>query len=188
MRSWIRSLSARRPSRPGLSFRPTVEVLEDRRVLSGNVLQTNLVSDLPNVAAVQDKNLVNPWGISESPGSTGSPFWISDNNAGVSTLYSVPGANSTPVSINSLVVSIPSPGDPLGNSGTPTGTVFNIALGSYSVPGEWYWIWPLLIAPHLVFAHSRAGRSVGLDLLLRRWLPSSYLRHTGLGRLLLRCM
>src|SRR6516162_10005407 len=126
MRSWIRSLSARRPSRPGLSFRPTVEVLEDRRVLSGNVLQTNLVSDLPNVAAVQDKNLVNPWGISESPGSTGSPFWISDNNAGVSTLYSVPGANNTPVSINSLVVSIPSPGDPLGNSGTPTGTVFNL--------------------------------------------------------------
>ena len=48
---------------------------------------------------------------------------------------------------------------------------FNIALGSYSVPGEWYWIWPLMIAPHLVFAHSRAGRSVGLDLILRRqWL------------------
>ena len=40
---------------------------------------------------------------------------------------------------------------------------FNIALGSYSVPGEWYWIWPLLIAPHLVFAHSHAGRVVGLD-------------------------
>ena len=33
----------------------------------------------------------------------------------------------------------------------------NIALGSYSVPGEWYWIWPLLIAPHLVFALSRAS-------------------------------
>ena len=65
---------------------------------------------------------------------------------------------------------------------------FNIALGSYSVPGEWYWIWPLLIAPHLVFAHSRAGRSIGLDLLLRRWLAHSRLAHTGLGRLLLRCM
>jgi hypothetical protein len=65
---------------------------------------------------------------------------------------------------------------------------FNIALGSYSVPGEWYWIWPLLIVPHLVFAHSRAGRSVGLDLLLRRWLPHSQLGHTGLGRFLLRCM
>src|SRR6516165_4898258 len=99
-----------------------LETLDDRCLLSGNVLQTNLVSDLPGVAAVTDPNLVNPWGISESGGS---PFWISDNNAGVSTLYSVPGANSTPVSINSLVVSIPTPVDPLGNSGTPTGTVFN---------------------------------------------------------------
>lgn len=42
----------------------------------------------------------------------------------------------------------------------------NIALGSYSVPGEWYWIWPLLIVPHLVFAQSRAGRVVGIDHLL----------------------
>ena len=54
---------------------------------SGTVLQTNLVSDLPGVAAVQDPNLVNPWGISESGTS---PFWISDNNAGVSTLSSRP--------------------------------------------------------------------------------------------------
>ena len=64
-----------------------MEALEDRCLLSANVLQTNLVSDLPGIA-VKDPNLVNPWGISES--ST-SPFWISDNNAGVSTLYSVPG-------------------------------------------------------------------------------------------------
>ena len=33
---------------------------------AGRVLQTNLVSDLPGVAAVTDPNLVNPWGISES--------------------------------------------------------------------------------------------------------------------------
>ena len=56
-------------------------------MLSANVLQTNLVSDLPGVAQVQDPNLVNPWGISES---SGSPFWISDNNAGVASLYNVP--------------------------------------------------------------------------------------------------
>ena len=70
--------------------------------------------------------------------SPGSPFWISDNNAGVSTLYNVPGANNTPVSINPLVVSIPTPGDPLGASGTPTGTVFNIdggATGGFTVSG-----------------------------------------------------
>ena len=38
--------------------------------------QTNLVSDIPNLAANTDPNLVNPWGISSSPGS---PFWVSDN-------------------------------------------------------------------------------------------------------------
>ena len=104
----------------------SVEVLEARRLLSGTVLQTNLVSDLPGVAAVQDPNLVNPWGIAES---SSSPFWISDNGTGVSTLYNVPGASNTPVSINPLVVSIPTPPDPLGASGAPTGTVFNIDGG-----------------------------------------------------------
>jgi uncharacterized protein (TIGR03118 family) len=95
-------------------------------VLSGNVLQTNLVSDLPGVAAVQDPNLVNPWGISESGGS---PFWISDNNAGVTTLYNTQG---TPVPIvkgqTQNFATIPTPGDPTGATGTPTGTVFNIDL------------------------------------------------------------
>src|SRR5262249_59213561 len=83
-----------------------VEALEARCLLSANVLQTNLVSDLPGVAAVQDPNLVNPWGIAES---SSSPIWISDNNAGVSSIYNIPGANNTAVSINSLVVNIPTP-------------------------------------------------------------------------------
>jgi hypothetical protein len=64
----------------------------------------------------------------------------------------------------------------------------NIALGSFSVPGEWYWIWPLLIAPHLVFALSQAGRVIGLDYYLRPWLATSPRADSRLGRLLLRCM
>jgi uncharacterized protein (TIGR03118 family) len=68
----------------------------------------------------QDPFLLNPWGVGES---TGSPFWVSDNGAGVATLHNTAG---TPLS---LVVSIPAPGDPLGSDGTPTGLVFNIALG-----------------------------------------------------------
>jgi hypothetical protein len=63
---------------------------------------------------------------------------------------------------------------------------FNIALGSYSVPGEWYWIWPLLIAPHLVFAFSHAGRVIGLDLFLQPWLAQDSRGQTGFGRFLLR--
>jgi len=100
------------------------------KTTSGTVLQTNLVSDLPGVAAVTDPNLVNAWGISES---TASPFWISDNNAGVSTLYQVPGAGNTAVSINPLVVNIPTPVSNTG--GTPTGTVFNQSSGSFSITG-----------------------------------------------------
>jgi uncharacterized protein (TIGR03118 family) len=106
--------------------------------MSANVLQTNLVSDLPGVAQLQDPHLVNPWGISES-GS--SPFWVSDNNAGVATLYNAPAKTATgqaPISISPLVVSIPTPIDPHGATGAPTGTVFNIdggATGGFTVSG-----------------------------------------------------
>jgi uncharacterized protein (TIGR03118 family) len=115
----------RRRSKASVSVRPTLEALETRTLLSANVLQHNLVSDLQGVADFTDSNLKNPWGISESGGS---PFWISDNNAGVSTLYNTPGMPQK------LVVSIPTPGDPTGASGAPTGTDFNIALASGAFP------------------------------------------------------
>jgi len=76
--------------------------------------QTNLVSDLPGMAAHTDSNLVNPWGIASS---TSSFFWVADNHSGVSTLYD---GNGTP---QSLVVTVPpAPG---GTEGSPTGIVFN---------------------------------------------------------------
>jgi uncharacterized protein (TIGR03118 family) len=76
--------------------------------------QTNLVSDLPGMAQVTDPHLVNPWGISAGPAT---PMWVSDNNAGVTTLYNGAG---TPLPI---VVKIPQPDG--SDGGTPTGTVFN---------------------------------------------------------------
>ena len=91
---------------------------------SGTVKQTNLVSDLPGAATVLDPNLVNSWGISEGPTT---PFWISDNNAGVTTLYSVPASSPTSATPVPLVVNIPTPDSATG--GTPTGTVFNSATG-----------------------------------------------------------
>src|SRR5690242_14341259 len=79
--------------------------------------QTNLVSDLAGVAQFTDSNLVNAWGLSHSPAS---PWWISDNGAGVSTLYKGDGS-AVP-----LVVTIPPPaGSPAGTTATPTGNVFN---------------------------------------------------------------
>lgn len=77
-------------------------------------VQHNLVSNIPGLATYTDPNLVNPWGISFNGGS---PFWVSDNAAGVVTLYNKQGQ---PVS---LVVNIPSPTGPTG--GTPTGQVAN---------------------------------------------------------------
>lgn len=39
----------------------------------------------------------------------------------------------------------------------------NIAIGSYGIPGEWFWLWPLLIGSHLIFMMGRAGRRLGWD-------------------------
>src|SRR6266702_521024 len=77
--------------------------------------QTNLVSNQASLAPTVDANLVNAWGLARS---SRSPWWVSDNGRGVSTLY---GATGTPVS---LVVSIPGPNSS-NPSGTPTGIVFN---------------------------------------------------------------
>ena len=86
-------------------------------------LQHNLVADTPGIADVTDPNLINPWGISTS---AASPFWISDNGAGRSTLYNGSGA------IVPLVVTIP------GTSGTgdPTGQVNNNTTGFVLANGK----------------------------------------------------
>jgi uncharacterized protein (TIGR03118 family) len=79
------------------------------------------------MAQFTDPNLVNPWGIAYSPttpGNPGGPFWISDNNAGVSTIYNGDGSTALPA------VTIPPPaGSATGALGTPTGVVFNSTSG-----------------------------------------------------------
>ncbi len=93
-----------------------------------NHYETNLVTD-PNSgfsATFTDKQLKNPWGLARS---TTSPWWISDNNAGVSTLYTGAGVK------RGLVVTIPGPNGTVACTGdntpancfvaAPTGVVFN---------------------------------------------------------------
>jgi uncharacterized protein (TIGR03118 family) len=89
-------------------------------------IQHNLVADQTGVADVTDPNLVNPWGISES---AASPFWISDNHSGLTTLYNGSGA------ITPLVVTI---APPKGQSGAaaPTGQVFNNTLAFVLANGK----------------------------------------------------
>src|SRR5215471_16110757 len=76
--------------------------------------QKNLVSDLPNLAEVRDKSLVNPWGLSHSPDG---PWQVSDNGTGLSTQYTSAGKQVPPA------VSIPTPDGV--KTAAPTGNVFN---------------------------------------------------------------
>ena len=95
--------------------------------------QHNLTSN--NTATIpsdhQDIHLVNAWGLAAGPTS---PFWVSDNGSGLSTLYSGLGVPQ------SLVVTIPpAPSDPPGTLGTPTGVVFNTATaasGDFAIGGS----------------------------------------------------
>ena len=76
----------------------------------------NLVTDdqAANPAQVTDPGLVNGWGISYSPTS---PFWVSSNGGGTSTLYRVDPATQATTKVP-LTVAIP-------GAGNVTGQVFN---------------------------------------------------------------
>jgi uncharacterized protein (TIGR03118 family) len=89
--------------------------------------QTNLVSDISGLAAITDPSLVNPWGVSHS---ATSPFWVSDQNQNVSTLYTV---TSVGVAKNALTVTIPTTAS--GPQG-PTGQFTNIGGSSFLVNGS----------------------------------------------------
>jgi uncharacterized protein (TIGR03118 family) len=91
-------------------------------LLAEPFFQTNLTSDVPGLANVTDPNLVNPWGMAFS---ATSPFWVSDQGTGLSTLYNGAGA------ITPIVVTIP--GAPPGPFG-PTGVVQNNTTG-FALPG-----------------------------------------------------
>src|SRR5437868_189308 len=71
----------------------------------------NLVSNGGVPADLVDPSLVNGWGISAS---ATSPWWVSDNGTGRSTLYAGTGSK---VSLNVTVAN------------DPTGTVFNSTTG-----------------------------------------------------------
>ena len=79
------------------------------------VTVTNLVTDdqTAHAAVLEDTALVNPWGVSQS--GAGSPFWVSDNGSGQSTLYAVDPTTGTPSKLM-LNVSIPGAGSVTGQA------------------------------------------------------------------------
>ena len=98
--------------------------MPDSKTKTPSYAQTNLVtSGKPLKGKVRDKNLLNAWGLVQGP----TPFWVSDNNAGVSTLYDGNGKIFT-VAVGKkkvpFVVTIPPPTNSTA-SATPTGIVFN---------------------------------------------------------------
>jgi uncharacterized protein (TIGR03118 family) len=76
-----------------------------------------LVSSDPTVVPPGDPDLVNAWGLTSGPAT---PWWVSDNGTGKSTLYNGAGVKQ------GLVVTVP---------GGPTGTVFNTTTGFILPPG-----------------------------------------------------
>ena len=94
---------------------------------------TNLVSNqVDSHAPTIDPLLANPWGLARS---AGSPWWISDNDTGWSTLYTATGTQIA------LKVVIPTAGngpvEPTGTNGpgTPTGIVANASKTDFLVSG-----------------------------------------------------
>jgi uncharacterized protein (TIGR03118 family) len=90
-------------------------------------VQTNLVSNIPGMAANSDAALQNAWGVANAPDG---PLWISDNNDGLSTLYDGNG-KKTP-----LNVTIPLPaGRVAPPAAAPTGLVWNPTTG-FTITGN----------------------------------------------------
>jgi uncharacterized protein (TIGR03118 family) len=90
-----------------------------RHVAPPTFTQTNLISDGSVPAQQTDPNLINPWGVSYSPTS---PFWISDNGTGLTSIDSLVAGN---VTLNVIPPVTIAPATPDGGPAAPTGQVFN---------------------------------------------------------------
>src|SRR5271169_2052237 len=121
-------------------FRPAVERLEERAMLSASPLdptnsyvQTNLVSNIKGMALITDRNLVNPWDVNfpQLPGIN-PPVVVADQGSGVATSYQISPDGST-VTESSPPVTIPKVGfkEPSG----PTGVVQNTHSTEFLIPG-----------------------------------------------------
>jgi uncharacterized protein (TIGR03118 family) len=99
---------------------------------SAQYVRTDLVTDSGTGGTVADGNLVNAWGLTALPGS---PFWVSDNATGLSTLYAIGNsAQGVSASRQGLVITIPAA---RGGQGSPTGIVGNTTGGfTFTVNGN----------------------------------------------------
>src|ERR1700675_2262813 len=85
--------------------------------LAQHYQQSNLVSNVPvtPAASVTDPNLTNAWGLVHGPTT---PWWISNNAGGTSTLYNTSGLN---------------PANPAGQ--TPAPVLEPVTINTLNAPG-----------------------------------------------------
>ncbi len=97
---------------------------------AGAYVQTNLVSDIPELASITDDGLVNPWGISHS---ATSPIWISDQGTSLTNLWTVTGQTnvSKQTAVNPPTGNITIPTFGSGPAQGPTGQVNNGNASSF---------------------------------------------------------
>jgi uncharacterized protein (TIGR03118 family) len=104
--------------------------------------ETILVSNftVPNQTPIPDANLQNPWGLVASPTS---PWWVSNNAGGTSTLYDATGLTLSPPSVPPVaivpingngIVTIPSAPSQNGIPGSPSGIMFNGNPADFHLP------------------------------------------------------
>jgi uncharacterized protein (TIGR03118 family) len=94
-------------------------------------IQTNLVSDIPRLAAITEPELHNPWGISHT---TTSPIWTSNQGTSTTTLFAVTAGNDVTkvTAVNPPMGNIAIPTTASGPQG-PTGQVANTNTSSFAV-------------------------------------------------------
>jgi uncharacterized protein (TIGR03118 family) len=98
--------------------------------IAQKVTQTNLFANAADGGAPHiDPNLMNPWGLAFNP--MAGVAWISDNGAGLLTLYKT----NLPAPLP-LVVTVPPAGGDAGATATPTGQVFNPGAASGDFKGD----------------------------------------------------
>jgi uncharacterized protein (TIGR03118 family) len=93
-------------------------------LVGGLYAQANLVSNVPGIALVEDKRLLNPWGVAVG---LNTPFWVTNNQPGdYATLYRG-GSAASPLAPNPnpSTVAIPNVPSVLPFPALPTGAVAN---------------------------------------------------------------
>jgi uncharacterized protein (TIGR03118 family) len=114
---------------PSLAADVAAFLLLSSAVFAQHYTQVNLDSNVSGAAEARDPQLINAWGLARS---SGSAWWVSDEGAGVATLYNGPGQKQ------SLVVTIPksNPNDPTFPTGTPTGVISNTSPSDFLISGK----------------------------------------------------